>query len=943
MLRLILSYLLIMGFTSNLVAQQPISLDNSQKLLLIGASVSFLVDTTNQLTIEQVSQPNFQIKFAKNEQIVPNFANTTSTIWGKFSINNISKTKYLLEIATPLLTSITFYSPNAYSTNSNEYKIYKVGSALPFSSRSIPMNNYLFELTSEQDTIQFKTFYVQISSVHPIAIPMRIGTPIAFMQKSHYDDLGYGIYFGIMIVMALYNLFVFFTLRDKTYLYYVLYVLFVAVAYGTDKGYTNEFLWVNHEYLNYYFPSLISLTGIFIILFTTSFLHTPIHTPRLHKGFYPWYFIWSVCLVMNILGKYNWSIALVQGISLLFFLYLFLVGIVNVISKNRLARYYLIAWSFYIAAMVVFVLYIVGVFPSNPFTSNAVFFGSAIEVILLSFALADKINVLKKEKEKTQLELLASVQENEKLVLEQNKVLEQRVTERTHQLQEANEELNQTVEELHATNEILNKINVQLEDQRKEIEVKNDELGEAVQELNAMNEELSSTNDALAMANETIEHKSKEVEKAYTNIKILSDIGQQITQTLDLKAVIKMVYNNVNQLMDASGFGLGVYNAKTKEIGFDGFMEKGKELPFHYHSTEEENYLAVWCFRRQQPIFINDVEKDLKKYLDKEIKVSAGEIPQSLLYIPLVLEGESIGIITVQSFEKYAYTETHFELLKNLAAYCSIAVANANAYKEIDGKNANITKSIEYARTIQHAILPAQQQVCGTFSNFMAIYKPKDIVSGDFYWFTTTGKYSFLAVSDCTGHGVPGGFMSMIGNAILKDAIDKQNIYNPAEVLAYLHLEVRNALKKAESSTSDGMDITVCRFEKISNGGLMMTFAGAKSMGLYFKKVNNTTEMIELKGDKQMIGAADTSERKPYTNQVFELQKGEKIYFFTDGYVDQPNDKRDRFGKVKFKEMVQSHYHLTLTEQETIYEKTLIEYQGSQEQRDDITVIGLEV
>jgi serine phosphatase RsbU (regulator of sigma subunit) len=917
-------------------SQPIIILDNPSKVSMVGTSVFFLEDKENKLSIEDILQTSYQEQFKNREQETPQFANTTSTIWGKFTVKNTEKTKYLLEIATPLLTNINFYSPTT-----NGYQIQKVGSILPFASRPILMNNYLFELTTEQDTTQIKTFYIQVNSMHPMTIPIKIGTPTAFMQKTHQEDLGYGIYFGIMVVMALYNLFVFFTLRDKTYLYYVFYVLFVAIAYGTDKGYTNEFLWVNNEYLNFYFPTLISLTGIFIVLFTTSFLHTSIHTPRLHKGFYFWVFIWSVCLVMNIAGKYAWSITLVQGISLFFFLYLFIVAIVNVVYKNRLARYYLLAWSFYIALMVVFTLNLVGIIPSNAFTNNALFFGSAIEVILLSFALADKINVLKKEKEVAQVSLLSSLQENERIILEQNRVLETKVAERTHQLQESNEELNQTVEELHTTNEVLSKINTQLDQQKKEIESKNNDLGEAISELNATNEELSTTNDALGMANEKIAQQSKEVEQAYQNIKILSDIGQQITQTLDLKAVIKMVYENVNQLMDASGFGLGVYDVKLKELAFDGFMEKGKELPFHYHNTLDENYLSIWCFNRQQPIFINDVEKDIKKYIDKEVKISSGEIPQSLLYIPLILEGRSIGVITVQSFEKNAYTETHFGLLQNLAAYCSIAVANANAYKEIDSKNANITKSIEYAQTIQQAILPTQQDLANIFSETFVIYKPKDIVSGDFYWFSQVNQYSFLCVADCTGHGVPGGFMSMIGNAILKDAIDKQEIDNPAQILEYIHVEIRKALKKGETNTSDGMDVSLCRFDTLPNGNLQMIFAGAKSNALYFKKVDG--EMLELKGDRQMIGAADNVERKPYTNKVFELQKGDKLYFFTDGFIDQPDRGRNRFGGGKFRDMIKANHHASLIDQHTIYETELANFRDGTEQRDDITLLGFMV
>jgi serine phosphatase RsbU (regulator of sigma subunit) len=300
-----------------------------------------------------------------------------------------------------------------------------------------------------------------------------------------------------------------------------------------------------------------------------------------------------------------------------------------------------------------------------------------------------------------------------------------------------------------------------------------------------------------------------------------------------------------------------------------------------------------------------------------------------------------LGVITVQSFRKNAYTDAHFGLLQNLAAYCSIAVANANAYQEIDSKNANITKSIEYAQTIQQAVLPKPEEIRQTFSDKFIIYKPKDIVSGDFYWYNKSGNFSFFAVSDCTGHGVPGGFMSMIGNAILQDAIDKQHLRSPAAVLEFIHLSIRKALRKAENHTSDGMDIALCMFEDLGNGDWNMTFSAAKRPLYIFFKENG--EFLELKGDKGMIGAAETMEKKPFTDKLVPLKKGDKLYLFSDGFTDQPDDNRNRFGIVKFKEMLIANHTLPMAEQKAIYEKELKDFQGLQAQRDDITVAGLEM
>ncbi len=938
--------LLVCIFVGNFTfAQSLIELSQYGKLHNVGLQCYFLEDVTGDLPLDSILAAPYQKNFKLSTQEIPNFANTTSAIWGKFTIKNEVQDKWLFEIANPLIDTLYFYAPLA--TTPVSYQVKKTGAMFPHNTREYKNNLFLFTLTQPQDSIQEKTFYFRLRSNFPLQIPVTISTLQPLLEENHRTDLGMGIYLGFMIVMACYNLFVFFTVKDKIYLYYVGYVFFLALIYANFKGYSFEFLWRKAYIINYYVPTISNIVVVFMLLFADNFLSIKKYLPKAQKFIY---FLFCVFGISTLLNPFNYPVSanISQPFTLLTALYLLVVSIILLFKGVKVARFYLLAWSVYLVGLIAYILNLNSVVPSNLFTNNSILFGSALEVVLLSFALADKINVLKREKESTQLQLVASLKENENLILEQNRVLEAKVAERTQdlelkstQLQETNEELNQVVEELNATNETLSRYNLQLNVQQKEIEDKNNALGESIQELNATNEELASTNEALASANEEVEMQREAVLKAYDSIKILTIIGQKVTQTLDLKAVIHMVYENVNQLMDADGFGLGVHNAKTNEIIFDGFMENGKELPFHYHRTDEENYLAVWCFRRQQPIFINDVENELTKYIDKDIdkvKVSAGEVPQSLLYIPLVLENETLGVITVQSFSKNAYTEAHFGLLQNLAAYCSIAVANANAYQEIDSKNANITKSIEYAQTIQQAILPKPHEIRQSFTDKFIIYKPKDIVSGDFYWYSQVEQYTIFAVSDCTGHGVPGGFMSMIGNSILQDAIDKQQLRTPAQILEHLHVSIRKALRKADNHTSDGMDIAICVFETLADTGqIQMTFSAAKRPAYLIKG----GEFIEIKGDKGMIGAAETADKKPFTNQVFIIDKGDKIYLFTDGITDQPDNQRNRFGIVRFRDMIRANHHLAMADQKQVYEKALTDFSGYQEQRDDITFVGL--
>ena len=197
-----------------------------------------------------------------------------------------------------------------------------------------------------------------------------------------------------------------------------------------------------------------------------------------------------------------------------------------------------------------------------------------------------------------------------------------------------------------------------------------------------------------------LEDAKEEIEKSRDNITLLSQIGQQITSSLDLTQVLKLVYDNVNKLMDASAFLIGYYNSKDNVIEMKLGMENGKLIPDDIvFDMNDDSRLAVWCIKNQEVIFINDSEKEESNYIKSEGKPLSGDFTQSLIYIPLIVEGNVIGVVTVQSFEKNAYTEYHLGLLKTLSAYAAVALNNAEAYEQInkaheDIKNAQ-TKLVE--------------------------------------------------------------------------------------------------------------------------------------------------------------------------------------------------------------------------------------------------------
>ena len=260
------------------------------------------------------------------------------------------------------------------------------------------------------------------------------------------------------------------------------------------------------------------------------------------------------------------------------------------------------------------------------------------------------------------------------------------------------------------------------------------------------------------------------------------------------------------------------------------------------------------------------------------------------------------------------------------------------AYSEIEEKNKDITDSINYALRIQQAILPDLEEIKKILPESFVLFKPRDIVSGDFYWFHQIGKYIFVAAADCTGHGVPGAFMSMIGISLLNEIIIEKQIHSPSMILDELRKGIIKSLKQknetAQANVQDGMDIALCRIE---NDALKLEFAGANNPVFIVRN----GKIIEFSPDKMPIGTyVDTN--KPFTNHTSELQKGDAIYLLSDGYADQfGGPKGKKFMYKQLQELFLSVSVLTPEEQKNKLISVFEGWRGNLEQVDDVCVIGV--
>lgn len=260
------------------------------------------------------------------------------------------------------------------------------------------------------------------------------------------------------------------------------------------------------------------------------------------------------------------------------------------------------------------------------------------------------------------------------------------------------------------------------------------------------------------------------------------------------------------------------------------------------------------------------------------------------------------------------------------------------AEKTISVKNREISSSINYAKRIQKAILPDVSEIKGALPESFILYMPKDVVSGDFYWFSQIDDVILLAAVDCTGHGVPGAFMSLIGNDMLNSIAKQSPELEVSDMLELLNYKIKKALYQGENGQGlhDGMDIALCKIDK-ENG--VVEFAGAYRPLYYF----SGSELNESKGDRFSVGGR-RKKQSTFTSHKIELKQDQTFYIFSDGYADQfGGDDGKKYSSRRFRDLLLSIQDQPMDTQREILEVTIQAWKGEEEQTDDILVIGFRV
>ncbi len=424
--------LMLAGLQASTLFASPVAiLREGVNRYALGRYLDVLEDKNGELTIEEITSPEVAGRFVANQKEILNFGFTEAAYWVVFHLKNKLDTprRYLLEVGFPLIDKVDLYIP----ATSGEYTIKKAGELIPVQQREIRYHKPVFSLTVRPGREQ--TFYIRYQDNGSVAFPLTLWTPESFARKIAKERFLLGVYYGAMLIMLLYNMIIYLTVGGRSYPYYVLYILCYIVWQMSYNGLAGEFLWPDLPWLtNQAIPFLISGSIFFAIQFTKIFLNTRKNTPRLHKLLSILMVGFVLVMAISLQPDYAVSVLLSTILAAFFAVVAIITSFICWRNGYRPARYFFIAWFALLLGTAVLSLKSLGFLPSNSFTEYALQVGSLLEIILLSLALADQVNIMKHEKERAQTKALRIQQ----TAREQ---LEIQVRERTRSLRESNRKL----------------------------------------------------------------------------------------------------------------------------------------------------------------------------------------------------------------------------------------------------------------------------------------------------------------------------------------------------------------------------------------------------------------------------------------------------------------------------------------------------------------------
>ena len=396
-------------------------------------------------------------------------------------------------------------------------------------------------------------------------------------------------------------------------------------------------------------------------------------------------------------------------------------------------------------------------------------------------------------------------------------------------------------------------------------------------------------------------------------------IAQEIGATTRIKGAAKSLWN-VNKKLGRYKTALEMYELYISSRDSLESEENQKAVILQEYKYTYEKQAAADSIKAAEANKVKDAELSAEKAKTKQQQQQSYFLFGGLV-IALILGGFI--------FNRFRVTNKQKGIIEKQKQQVD------NAYEKLEEKNQEILDSISYAKRIQNAILPPVKLVKEYLHNSFIIYKPKDIVAGDFYWFQNKEDKILFAAADCTGHGVPGAMVSVVCNSGLNRSVKEFDLENPGEILDKTREIVIEEFEKSEEEVNDGMDIALCVLE-----GFKLSYAGANNPLWIIRK--DSGEVQEIKANKQPIGKF--VDPKPHITHEVDLKKGDSVYIFSDGFSDQfGGELGKKFKSANFKKLLISIQKESLDRQKEIIEEAFQSWMGNHEQIDDVCVIGMRV
>ncbi|ADR22604.1 hypothetical protein MATR_35500 [Marivirga tractuosa] len=477
---------------SNSFAKNEIYISPGQTYKRLGKQIQFLEDPSHNLTFQNIQSPQYQSRFTYGKQEIPTYGLEDITLWVKIEIQHSKQfeTPYILEIGYPTFDSINYFILQENNLVEKGF----LGDRIKFSERQIHHKNFIIPL--ELNQTEASTIYLKINNKGSIILPLNIKPKEQLFSDDIPEEIFYGIFYGIMLVMLLYNLFLAFSARSINYIYYVGIILGNLLTLSALNGHAFMYLWYDMPWWGNHV--IVFGIGLWILAgnqFTASFLETRKYFPRYDWIFKTMKLVGLLIIIMAFIADYSVSLKISNYSLVVNCLVLLFSGIYFWIKRIKVASIFTLAWTAYLVGVLLYTLRNLGFLPVTSITSHVLEFGAITEIVLLSVSLGYKYRLLETEKNEAQQNALDLMAQSQKLVQEQNEQLERKVTLRTA-------ELEQKQEEILTQNEELNSKNERLTEAQQIIEAQNLQLKEYTDDLEAQvakrTKDLEDTNTELA-------------------------------------------------------------------------------------------------------------------------------------------------------------------------------------------------------------------------------------------------------------------------------------------------------------------------------------------------------------------------------------------------------------------------------------------------------------